>query len=116
MAGLLNACDLAVYSSRREGCSNSVLECGLAALAVVGTDIPGIRMAVSAENHPFLVPASAGADMAARMLELYRNPGLRSEVGIANQKHVAARFSVAGMVDAFQARFEADAPVGKSRK
>jgi len=93
IAGLLGAVDLGVFSSCSEGCPNSVLECMAAGLAVVGTDIPGIREAVGPDGHPFLAPPGDAELLADRIVELALNQELRAELGTANRRRVEMEFS-----------------------
>jgi len=92
ISGLLGAVDLGVLSSRSEGCSNSVLEYMAAGLAVAGTDIPGIREAVTPLNHPFLAPPGDAAALARCILELFNDPETRAKLGSAGRQRVAREF------------------------
>jgi glycosyltransferase involved in cell wall biosynthesis len=93
VSGLLSASDLAVFSSPAEGCPNAVLECMAAALPVVATDIPGVREAVGPDGIPFLTPFGDAEAMASKILELARNPGLRSKLGKLNRQRIETQFS-----------------------
>jgi len=62
--GLLKAVDLGVFSSRSEGSPNGVLECMAAGLAVVATDIPGVREALGPASDSTLVPVANAEAMA----------------------------------------------------
>ncbi len=91
---LLGATDLSVFSSVSEGCPNGVLECMALGLAVAGTDIAGIRLAVSEPNHRLLAPAGDADALADHILRLARDPDLRREVGAANLERIRTEFSV----------------------
>lgn len=105
VAGLLRAVDLYVHSARTEGLSNAVLEAMASGLAVVGTDIPGIREAVGPSGRRFLAPPADHDAFAERVLELAGSPGLRAEIGAALADRARERFdpdtacrSMAGIV------------------
>src|SRR6185503_14459628 len=88
VAGLLSASDLGVFSSRSEGCPNGLLECMAAGLAVVGTDIEGIRQVV---GEKFLAPPGDAERLAKIILELADDPDLCATIGAANQSRIKAR-------------------------
>lgn len=98
VTGLLNASDLGVFSSRREGCPNAVLEAMGAGLAVAATDIAGIREAVGDEGAGYLAAPSDAEGLAQRILRLARDPVERAHVAAANKKRVETMFSPEGMV------------------
>jgi glycosyltransferase involved in cell wall biosynthesis len=93
VSGLLAAADLAVFSSRREGCPNGVLEAMATGLPVVATDIPGTRDALGSDAGECLVPAGDSAAMANRILRLFSDPGLRTREGKKNALRVESEFA-----------------------
>ncbi len=93
ISGLLSAVDLGVFSSRLEGCPNGVLECMAAGLAVVGTDIPGIREAVGEVGYPWLAPPGDADALAGHILALARDAGLREQLGAHSRQRIAEHFS-----------------------
>jgi glycosyltransferase involved in cell wall biosynthesis len=96
---LLSAIDLGVFSSRLEGCPNGVLECMAAGLAIVGTDIPGIREAVGPAGYPFLAPLGDAETLAERIITLALHPELRSQLGAINRCRIAMVFDPKRMCD-----------------
>ncbi len=92
ISGLVNASDLAVFSSHheKESSPNGVLECMAGGLAVAGTTNPGVRMAV---GEPFLARAGDAEDLADRILRLMGDPSLRAEIGEWNRLRVKTDFS-----------------------
>jgi glycosyltransferase involved in cell wall biosynthesis len=94
---LLNAVDLGVLSSRLEGCPNAVLEYMAARLAVVATDIPGIREALGPDGEPFLAPPADARGIAEKMIQLALDPALRMRQALANQERVERLFGVSRM-------------------
>jgi glycosyltransferase involved in cell wall biosynthesis len=93
ISGLLNAVDLGVFSSHSEGSPNGVLECMAAGLAVIATDIPGIREALGSESHPLLVPVADADSMADAILKMIADPGVRHELGEANRRRAREEFN-----------------------
>ena len=97
VSGLLAAVDLFVYSSKSEGIPNAVLEAMAAGLPVIGSDIPGIREAVGPEGAGLLVPAGDSAEMAAGILALLGDTGLRNRHGTVMRERVEREFSLPRM-------------------
>jgi glycosyltransferase involved in cell wall biosynthesis len=96
---VLSAADLGIFSSRSEGCPNGVLECMVAGLPVVGTDIAGIREAVGMSGHRFLSPPGDPDAMAERIVELAADPELRRNMGLVNQERVQNEFGATRMCE-----------------
>ena len=95
VAGLLSAVDLGVFSSRSEGCPNGVLECMAAGLAIVGTDIEGIRET----GIQFLAPPADADRFAQIVLKLADDPHLRATTGAANQSRIKDRYNAQRMCE-----------------
>ena len=98
VAGLLSAVDLAVFSSKSEGCPNGVLECMASGLPMVATDIPGIREAVGPAGLKYLAPPNDAGSFANRMLELAHHSDLAHSLAAAYQKRIREEFSPHQMV------------------
>ncbi len=92
VAGLLAASDLAVFSSRREGCPNGILEPMAAGLATVATDIVGSREALG-DDYPLLVPELDPEAFAAAVLRLAADAGLRARLGQRNRSRAERLFT-----------------------
>lgn len=92
ISGLLNAVDLAVFSSRSEGLPNGVLESMAAGLPVVGTDIPGIREVVGPAGLPFLAPDEDRKKFADLIIHFIANQALRKEIGKALRQRSQVEF------------------------
>ncbi len=97
LSGLFRAIDLCVFSSKYEGVPNGLLEGMAAGLAVVGTDIPGIREAVGPEGLEFLAPPDDAEALAAQVARFALDPELRLRVGAANRERIARVFGVERM-------------------
>jgi glycosyltransferase involved in cell wall biosynthesis len=101
--GLLQACDLAVFSSRAEGLPNGVLEPMACGLALVATDLPGTRAALEATQPEWLVPAGDVAAMATSLDALLQAPELRRRQGEANRAFVTAQYGASALVERYAA-------------
>jgi glycosyltransferase involved in cell wall biosynthesis len=88
VAGLLGAADIAVFSSRSEGCPNAVLESMGAGLAVAGTDVEGVREVLGAAGAPHLAPVGDAEALAQTILNLARDPALCAALGEENRRRV----------------------------
>lgn len=96
--GLLAASDMAVFSSKAEGCPNAILECMASGLAVVATDIPGIREAVG-EDYEWLAPAGDAGTLARRVLALIGDPAARRAAADGLKQRAERIFGVQQMAD-----------------
>ena len=93
VSGLLEACDLCVFSSRTEGCPNGVLEAMSCGKPVVATDIPGIRDAVGDDGLEFLSPPGDVPAMARLILQQMNQPESRVKQGVRNRERTQTEFS-----------------------
>jgi glycosyltransferase involved in cell wall biosynthesis len=97
IGGLLKAVDLGVFSSRNEGCPNGVLECMASGLAVAATDIPGTREALGTDSQSTLSPPGHHPALAANIVRLLYDAGLRQQEGERNRRRVAQIFTTERM-------------------
>lgn len=91
---LLAASDICVLSSQAEGFSNSILEYMAAGRAVVATNVGGTSEAIVEGETGYLVNAGDDAAMAARLIELLKDPERRSAMGRNGRRVVEERFSL----------------------
>jgi glycosyltransferase involved in cell wall biosynthesis len=91
---LLGAVDLGVFSSQLEGCPNAVLECMAADLAVVATDIPGVREALGSQAEGLLSAPGDSEALASNITRLALDAALRKRYGSMNQERVGRLFGV----------------------
>jgi glycosyltransferase involved in cell wall biosynthesis len=90
---LLPAYDALVVPSRREGCPLVAVEAFLAAVPVVGYDVPGVRDVLAGFGRGLQVAETAGAaGLAAALQRLAAEPGLRAEL-VAAGRAAAATFA-----------------------
>lgn len=96
VAGLLQAVDVGTYSSVTEGLPNGVLECMATGKAMVATNIPGIREALG-DGYTLLSRPGDPAEMAAHLITLINNPGIRQSIGRQNRERAVACFDTRSM-------------------
>jgi glycosyltransferase involved in cell wall biosynthesis len=101
VAGLLSASDICVHSSKTEGCPNGLLEAMAAGLPVIGTDIPGIRFALSDSALDNLVPPGNPEQLAQKILNLVADPIKRQQFAETSRTIASDRFSPSRMHEAF---------------
>ena len=90
---LLGALDLVVLSSVTESMPNAVLEAMTTSRPVVATDVGGIRELVADGLTGYLVPVRNPDALAARILQILRNPQQGREMGRAARARVEREFS-----------------------
>ncbi len=96
---LLAASDLSVLASHEEGFSNVILESMAAGLPVVATDVGGNREAVVEGETGWLVPARNPAALAARIVDLLKDPSRARQWGEKGRSRVRELFTVEKMVE-----------------
>ena len=100
VARLLGGLDLLISPSRHEGMGRVNLEAMAAGLPVIGTAATGIAEVVRADETGFLVPPGDAGALAARIVQLARDPGLRRRMGQAGRACVAEHHEAAACHDA----------------
>jgi glycosyltransferase involved in cell wall biosynthesis len=97
---VLSGADILCLPSYREGLPRSLLEGGASGLPLVATDVPGCRDALQPGISGLLVPPKDSAALAAAILRLVDDVGLRRQMGQAARADVANRFSTTSVVNA----------------
>ena len=90
--GLVPGFDVAVVSSRSEGCSNALLEYCFAGSAIAATDVGGNAEIISNCESGLLVPSESPAMLAEAILKLARDSHLRTWIGSQARKDANAKF------------------------
>jgi glycosyltransferase involved in cell wall biosynthesis len=93
IAGLLETVDIGVYSSRKEGVPNGVLECMWAGLAIVATDAKGIKEVLGEHQSAWLSPLDDAGRFADKILVLMEDMETRNRIGNRNRERVAKYYS-----------------------
>lgn len=112
VASLLDAADIFVLSSHREGLPMVIVEAMLAGKAIVTTDVGGISEVIAdRENGLFFKPGDERG-LAARLDELCESPDLRSRLGFSASRTAEGGLTIAHMADQYLSLFTA---IGASR-
>jgi glycosyltransferase involved in cell wall biosynthesis len=110
---LLGAMDVFVLPSLAEGISNTILEAMATGLPVVATDVGGNSELVVEGETGLLVPRSDPDALATAIRCYVETPGLRRRHGENARKLCEAEFSIATMVNNYQALYENLLPLDK---
>jgi sugar transferase (PEP-CTERM/EpsH1 system associated) len=106
VADIMRGLHCFALSSRSEGISNVVLEAMATALPVLATRVGGNPELVSHGRTGELVPPSDPDTMALALVRLASDPQRSERLGLAARADVHTRFSLAGMVDAYQGLYD----------
>ncbi|AQY52001.1 group 1 glycosyl transferase [Listeria weihenstephanensis FSL R9-0317] len=87
-----NMMDVFVIPSYREGFSNVCLEAAAAGLAVIGTDVTGIRDAMVDQETGILIPARSSLAIQAAITTLKNDETLRERYAFNGKKRVILEF------------------------
>jgi glycosyltransferase involved in cell wall biosynthesis len=103
---LLDACDIFVLSSLREGMPLALLEAMAAEKAVVATDIMGMREAIEHGRTGMLVPPRDPHALAAAIGELVKNRDEASAMARRAREEIENRFSLERHIGELQGLYE----------
>jgi glycosyltransferase involved in cell wall biosynthesis len=102
----LSTFDVAVLTSEREGCSNSLLEAMALGKPVVATDVGGNRELVHHGETGLLVPFGNAEAVASAVLSLIHNPEAARAMGRRAREKVVSQFSLENMVQQYQSLYD----------
>lgn len=103
----LPAFDIACLTpTMNEGFSNALIEEMAAGMPVIATDVGGNNEAVLSGVTGFVVPPGDAEAIAARILTLYHNPGLRRAMGAKARKRVEQQFSLEKMLFSMETLYQ----------
>jgi glycosyltransferase involved in cell wall biosynthesis len=94
MAAVFQGSALVVLPSYREGLPKALLEAAASGRAVITTDVPGCRDAISPNTTGLLVPSHDIASLAAAMERLLTDRALAEKMGVAARRNAEERFSI----------------------
>jgi glycosyltransferase involved in cell wall biosynthesis len=103
---LLAASDLSVLASHEEGFSNVILESMAAGLPVVATDVGGNSEAIVDGETGWLVPPRNPALLAAKLVDLLKDPIRARQWGEKGKRRVKELFTLEKMVKAHLRLYE----------
>lgn len=98
VASVFTGSNLVVLPSYREGLPKVLIEAGACGRAVVTTDVPGCRDAITADVTGVLVPAKDAQSLADAMQKLILDPNLRTQMGQAGRQLAEEAFAVEKVV------------------
>jgi glycosyltransferase involved in cell wall biosynthesis len=103
---LLAASDLVLFASRTEGMPASLIEAGMAGLAVAGVALPSVDEVV-VDGHTGLLAAPGDQNgLRAAVDRLVEDPALRATMGAAAARRCAGRHAIAGIAQAYRAIYD----------
>jgi glycosyltransferase involved in cell wall biosynthesis len=91
----LQAADLFVLPSEREGLSNSMLEAMSCGLPVVATNVGGALDVIRDGQNGFLVPVDDRNAFEKTLLTVLRDPWLRRTIGAESSRSILKQYSIA---------------------
>jgi len=97
----LQRAQVMVLPSRWEGMPNVVLEAMAAGLAVVATDVEGVREVIVDNVNGCIVPAESPQALAEVTMQLLRQPEISKKLGMAAQDVVGKKFTVDAMIQQY---------------
>lgn len=99
ISGLLEASDIGILTSTREGLPNAVIEYMASGLTVVATDLPGNREVLGDDpQQPFCKPCDTDS-LSTQLQILLRDRDLRHKLGTRNRQRALAEFSINAMCE-----------------
>lgn len=98
IAGQYAAANIVCLPSYREGLPKSLVEAAACGRAVVTTDVPGCRDAITPDETGILVPVKDPVALANAIQKLIENPGLRHRMGKAGRDLAEEAFSIEQIV------------------
>lgn len=102
VSDLLEACDVFVLPSRREGLGVAALEAMAAGRPVVATQVGGLAEAVIHEETGLLVPPEDPTALAESLARSIGDLALRERLGAAGPERITKTYSPPAMVDAYE--------------
>ncbi len=85
--------DINVLASVEEGLGIALLEASACGLPNIGADCTGIREAVRDNETGYLFTKDSMAELAARIVELAKDPQKRKQMGLNGRRYVESKFS-----------------------
>lgn len=103
---VMRGLDCFVLPSLAEGISNTILEAMSSGLPVIATEVGGNPDLIEHGRTGLLVPAGDAAALAQALGVLAADPARARALGLAARQQVEREFSLAAMVDAYQAMYD----------
>lgn len=113
IAPFFELADVFIFPSLLEGLPVALLEAMCAGVPVIASDIAPHVEVVQSSFTGFLVETGSAEAIAWRMRQLYGNPLLRHEIGLAASEKARARFSTSAIVPQWESAFVQSAQEGR---
>ena len=97
-ASALAAMDIFVMPSLKEGLGLAAMEAMAAGLAVVGSNVGGIKTLIQDGENGLLVPAADSVELAGKISSLLANRALAGRLGENARATIAAKFPYESMI------------------
>jgi colanic acid/amylovoran biosynthesis glycosyltransferase len=101
----LRQADVMIHAALEEGFCNAVIEGQASGLPVVVSDAGGLPENVEDGVTGFVVPRRDPDAMAARIIQLARDPGLRQQMGQAGRERALRKYDLREQVNSFAALY-----------
>jgi glycosyltransferase involved in cell wall biosynthesis len=108
----LHSLDIYAQSSLGETMSTAVMQAMAAGLPVVGTDVPGLRDMVRADETGLLFPCGNETELVRALESLAHSPDDRRRMGANARRHAVANWSPERMFRAYEELLLKTLPVG----
>lgn len=105
VAAFLDAADVLILSSVREGMPHVLLEAMVAGTPIVATEVAGVPEMIGHEREGLLVPPASAGAMTRAVSRLLSDPGLAARLARAASERVRRDFSLDVMIDRFEECF-----------
>lgn len=98
---LLNAMDVFILPSLKEGMSNTLLEAMATGLPLIATRVGGNPEVIGEESSEWLFAPGDCQGLAERVWRFAKNPEARVRISAANRERAVTRFSLGRMIEAY---------------
>jgi glycosyltransferase involved in cell wall biosynthesis len=105
-APYLQAADIFILPSESEGLSNSLLEAMSTGLAVLATDVGGVRDVIIPGKSGFIIPPNDEPALENGLRQLLADPTLRERLGKSARERILTEFSLASTADKLAALYQ----------
>lgn len=112
---LLAAADLFAFPSHFEGLPGGLIEAMLAGCPIVASDLPVVAEVVENGRSALFFRCGDPENLAARVLELIRQPDLRRQLGETARASALVRFDLTAIAKRYEAIYDELLESGKAR-
>jgi glycosyltransferase involved in cell wall biosynthesis len=104
--GELSDIDVFVLPSRAEGISNALLEAFSVGTPAVVSDLAGNRVVVEDGRNGLIVPVDEDGRLAAALIRLLDDAGLRERLGVEGRRTIERRFTISAVAGAYETLYD----------